>query len=172
MWPILGQTTLDALRVLDWAAASLDTGPSVVAGGVSMGGDIAVAQAGIDNRVGRVAAIVANPDWTRPGMRQLYDPDTVLPQPPADSYAQWFYDRLDPLSHLDQYARAPAIAFHCGADDTHVPPEGALRFQEAWRQAYPRDADEIQVKLHAGRGHLDAARDQEIIDQSVAWLAS
>jgi len=48
MWPILGQTTLDSLRVIDWAMATLDTGPEVVAGGVSMGGDVAVALAGID----------------------------------------------------------------------------------------------------------------------------
>jgi hypothetical protein len=26
MWPILGQTTLDALRVIDWAMATLDVG--------------------------------------------------------------------------------------------------------------------------------------------------
>jgi hypothetical protein len=38
MWPILGQTTLDALWVIDWAMATLDSGPGVVAGGMSMGG--------------------------------------------------------------------------------------------------------------------------------------
>lgn len=47
MWPILGQTTLDAKRVIDWALTDLAR-PDVVAGGVSMGGDIAVALAGID----------------------------------------------------------------------------------------------------------------------------
>jgi hypothetical protein len=31
-WPIVGQTTLDALRVIDWALETLGGGPSVVAG--------------------------------------------------------------------------------------------------------------------------------------------
>ena len=77
MWPILGQTTLDALRVLDWAVAELGAGPEVVAGGVSMGGDVAVALAGVDERVARVAAIVSTPDWSRPGMRGLADPSCL-----------------------------------------------------------------------------------------------
>jgi dienelactone hydrolase len=73
-WPILGQTTLDALRVIDWAFDSLGAGPSVVAGGISLGGEAAVALAGIDHRVERVAAIVASPDWTSPGMHGFDDP--------------------------------------------------------------------------------------------------
>jgi hypothetical protein len=36
MWLILGQTTLDALRVLDWAITELGAGSEVVAGGVSI----------------------------------------------------------------------------------------------------------------------------------------
>src|SRR5689334_23306534 len=54
MWPILGQSTLDCLRVVDWALARLGATAPVVAGGVSMGGDIAVALAGVDERVTRV----------------------------------------------------------------------------------------------------------------------
>src|SRR5215204_3918657 len=102
MWPILGQTTLDALRVIDWAIAELGAGPEVVAGGVSMGGDVAVVLAGVDEQV---AAIVSTPDWTRPGMRDLADPSSVLPQGKADAYARWFYERLDPLAHVEAYAR-------------------------------------------------------------------
>src|SRR6266508_3223777 len=115
MWPILGQTTLDS-RVVDWAMADLHAGPEVVAGGVSMGGDVAVALVGIDNRITRVAAIVATPDWTRPGMTDLFDPYRVLPQGQADAYPQWFHDQLDPLTHLHAYAHGPAITFECGAD--------------------------------------------------------
>lgn len=43
MWPIIGQTTLDCLRVID----HLGGGP-VVAGGTLMGGDVAAALAGVD----------------------------------------------------------------------------------------------------------------------------
>jgi hypothetical protein len=42
-----------------------------VAGGVSTGGDVAVALAGVDPRIDRVAALVATPDWARPGMQTL-----------------------------------------------------------------------------------------------------
>jgi len=57
MWPVIGQSTLDAMWVLEWIAAHHDVSTSsVVAGGFSMGGDVSIALAGIDHRVGRVAA--------------------------------------------------------------------------------------------------------------------
>ena len=170
MWPILGQTTLDALRVADWAAMEFGA-TAVAAGGVSMGGDIAVALAGVDQRISRVAAIVATPDWTRPGMRDIRDPSRVLPQGVPDAYAQWFYDHLDPLSHLSHYAHAPAIAFECGADDSHVPPDGALRFRDALTEAYPHAAASVRVTIHPGTGHLDAAENPALFQNCLAWLA-
>lgn len=170
MWPILGQTTLDSLRVLDWATTNLGSGPEVVAGGVSMGGDVAVALAGIDKRVTRVASIVATPDWTRPGMRDIRDPSRFLPQGQADAYAQWFYDHLDPFTHLDAYAHGPAISFECGAEDTHVPPDGALRFQAALRAAYPQVAERVRVAVHPGFGHIDAAMSSSLSQNCLAWL--
>ena len=170
MWPILGQTTLDSLRVVDWAMAELEVGSEVVAGGVSMGGDVAVALAGIDERVTRVASIVSTPDWTRPGMRDLDDPSRVLPQGQADAYARWFYDHLDPLTHLDAYARGPAIAFECGADDTHVSSDGALRFQAALREAHPHAAERVRVTVHSGVGHIDGARSAALLQNCMAWF--
>ena len=149
---------------------ALDTGSEVVAGGVSMGGDDAVALAGIDRRVTRVAAMVATPDWTRPGMRDLFDPARVLPQGQADAYAQWFYDQLDPLSHLHAYAHGPAITFECGADDTHVPPDGALRFQAALRELYPAEAERVRVTLHPGLGHLDGGQSPALAQNCLAWF--
>jgi pimeloyl-ACP methyl ester carboxylesterase len=158
MWPIIGQTTLDCLRVIDHFG-----GGTVVAGGTSMGGDVAVALAGIDHRVTRVAAIASTPDWTRPGMRDIRDPSRVLPQGDADSYAQWFFDRLDPMTHLDSYAHGPSICFECGADDVHVLPDGAQRFAAAL-------GDHVRVNVHPGLGHLDAASSPELIDNAIAWL--
>lgn len=96
MWSILGQSTLDALRNIDWAIKEHGVSPDVVAGGVSMGGDISVALAGVDQRVTRVAAITATPDWTRPGMREIGGSTAVIDQGQADTYAQWFYSHIDP----------------------------------------------------------------------------
>ncbi len=74
-----------------------------------MGGDIAVAAAGLDHRVERVAAIIATPDWLRPGMQDLFNPGTVLPPGEPDAYAQYFYDHLNPLTHLAAFVHGPAI---------------------------------------------------------------
>ncbi len=158
MWPIIGQTTLDCLRVID----HLGGGP-VVAGGTSMGGDVAVTLAGLDRRVTRVAAIVATPDWTRPGMRDIRDPSRVLPQGDADASAQWFFDRLDPLTHVENYAHGPAILFECGADDLHVPPDGAQRFAAAL-------GEDVRVNVRVGLGHIDGASSAELIDSCIGWL--
>jgi uncharacterized protein len=171
MWPILGQTTLDALRVIDWIAENLDAGQDVVAGGVSMGGDVAVALAGAEQRVRRVAAVVATPDWTRPGMRKLDDPELMLEQGDADPYARWLYERLDPCRNLDAYARGPAIAFECGGDDTHVPPEGALRFKAALEGAHPAAGKRVRVTVHPGLDHLQAGRSPELARRCLAWLS-
>lgn len=169
-WPIVGQTTLDCLRVIDWAQDSLAAGTTVVAGGVSLGGDVAVALAGIDARVSRVAALIASPDWTSPGMHSFDDPPQLLPQGEPDAYAQWFYDQLDPLSHLDRYARGPAIAFESGADDTHVPVAGAQRFQTALKTAYPEAADQVRITAHPGVGHLNALEHPEPQQHALDWL--
>ncbi len=161
MWPILGQTALDALRAIDWAISNLSVGREVFAGGISIGGDIAVAAAGIDARIVRVAAINSTPDWLRTG--------TETPPGEPDAYAQFFYDRIDPLTHLAAYRRRPAIAFECGAEDRHVPPEGALRFQEALRETYRVTPDRLRVTLHPGVKH---ASTEPMWVRSLEWLTS
>jgi dienelactone hydrolase len=170
MWPILGQSTLDALRVIDWAINEHGVSTDVVAGGVSMGGDISVALAGVDQRVTRVAAIAATPDWARPGMREIGGSAAVVDQGQADTYAQWFYSHLDPLTHLSAYAHAPAIAFECGGGDTHVPADGAFRFKEALTTAFPDAAGKVAISVHPGLDHFAAAQDRGIADRCLAWL--
>lgn len=99
MWPLLGRTTLECLRVVDWAQERWNTDGPVVAGGLSMGGDVSVALAGIDERVSRVGALVATPDWARPYMHALDAPERLVDQGTADTYARWFYQALDPMTH-------------------------------------------------------------------------
>lgn len=167
MWPILGQSVLEATRVIDWVQASFPVSNQVHIGGISMGGDIAVAVAGLDSRVRSVAAIVATPDWLRPGMRDLFEPSELLDPGTADAYAAFFYDTLNPLTHLERYNREVAISFECAADDTHVPPQGALQFQAGLNER--EAAAEVRVQLHPNRTHRQL-RDPVFWSQSLAWF--
>jgi dienelactone hydrolase len=153
MWPIIGQSILDTLRVIDWAISELGVRAYVRMGGVSMGGDISVAAAGADPRIRCVAAIVATPDWLRPGMENGRQPGEHIPPGEPDAYARFFYDQLNPLTHLSHYAGRPAITFECGADDRHVPLDGALRFQAALEETYRPAPDRLRVVLHPGIAH-------------------
>jgi hypothetical protein len=78
--------------------------------------------------------------------------------------------QLDPITHLDGYARGPAILLECGAADTHVPPDGALRFQAAMRQVYPQLEQQVRVTVHPGVGHIDGARSPTLAQNCMGWL--
>ena len=67
----------------------------------SMGGDIAIALAGIDNRIKRVSVVAASADWLRPGMKDVFDPDKIIEQGEPTNFGKWLYDRLDPLTHIE-----------------------------------------------------------------------
>jgi dienelactone hydrolase len=161
-WPILGQTALDIMRVIDWAIATLKVSPSVYMVGMSMGGDIAVTATGLDHRIERVATVVTSPDWLRPGMRGS-------PGEP-DAYAQYFYDHLDPLTHLEAFAHGPDINIIVGEQDTDVPPDGALRFQKALLEKYPSAGEKIRVKVIPGKNHFDFVAPELWWAESLAWL--
>jgi uncharacterized protein len=168
MWPLLGRTTLEALRVLDWATAEVPT-DTVLAGGYSMGGDVAVALAGIDPRVRRVAAIGSTPDWTRPGMRELGDPSRLVDQGEADSYAQWFADRLDPMRHLERYLGGVAIDFELGAEDRHIPAANARDFAAALTAIDPEAGARVRIRTHPGLDHGVIA-DPGAFESARDWL--
>ena len=169
VWPILGHTTLDAMRVLDWAVESFQP-DELVGGGVSMGGDVAVAVAGIDHRVGRVAAMIATPDWTRPGMTALDDAKTVIDQGGPTAYGQWMFDHLNPMTHLGSFARAPAITFQLGENDLHINRENVVRFKAALAGADPDAAAQVDIRVHSSLDHLGAGRDPRVEDACLDWL--
>jgi uncharacterized protein len=171
IWPILGRTTLDAMRVLDWAVESYQP-EELVAGGVSMGGDISIALAGIDERVGRVAAMIATPDWTRPGMTMLNNPHSVIEQGEPTPYGQWMFDHLNPMTHLGSFARSPAIAFELGGNDLHINGGNAVAFKAALAAAHPAAAAQVDIRTHPGLDHLAAGRDQRVQDACFDWLLS
>lgn len=172
MWPILGHTTLDAMHLLDWAVEHFDVrADAVVAGGLSMGGDISVALAGIDRRVTRVAAVGATPEWTRPGMTRVGEADDVIDQGEATPFGAWLYDQLNPASHLHRYARDLAIDFELGERDTHVPPASAVAFRGSLTTTAPATAEQMRVALHPGFDHLDVVRDSDVLTAALAWMS-
>lgn len=168
MWPLLGRTTLEALRVLDWLAAEVDASEGFLLGGLSMGGDAAVALAGIDERVRRVATIGSTPDWSRPGMHELGDPARLIDQGEADAYARWFAAQLDPMRHLDRYRRDLAIDFELGAEDRHIPKANARVFAEALAAHDPPTAT-VEINVHPGLDH-GVVSDQAAKDAAFAFL--
>lgn len=166
MWAILGRTALDAVRVLDWLQDN-HTGPApVAAGGVSMGGDIAVALGGLDQRVHRVAALAATPDWLRPGMMDPDEPTRPLPPGRPDRLSQWYYDHLNPMTNLERFTGRPAILFECGAEDTLVPAEAATRF----RQSLAQPDQQVEVVVRAGLDHGQTMADPAANRHCLQWL--
>jgi dienelactone hydrolase len=145
-WPILAHTAREVPVVIDWALDQFSLAPRVGIGGRSMGGDISVVAAGLDQRIALAVPGAATPDWLRPG--------TFEPVGAPDAAAQACYDELDPFTHLAHYRHCPRIVFQNGADDAQVPPDGSIRFRDALRADQYRECPErIEAVLHAGIGH-------------------
>jgi len=172
MWQILGITTLDTYRVIDWAIETHNLNGNVVAGGVSMGGDIAIALAGIDQRISKVAAIASTPDWTRPGMTDVLDPKKIIEQGNPTPFGEWLYKLLNPMTNRGAYFRAPAMHLELGAIDTHIAPEGALRFKKALNKECPAAAKAITIILNENCNHLSLIQKHSIVKRAVDFLIS
>jgi dienelactone hydrolase len=170
MWPVIGQTVLDAMAVFDWVIENQDVDAGgIVAGGYSMGGDISVALAGADHRVARVAALGSTPDWARPGMRDLSGSAAVVDQGAPGAYGEWLYSQLDPITHLENFAHGPAILFEHGGADDHVPGEAAHRFAAALNRSGSTD-EHVVVHETEGLGHLASVRNPDAVDRCFDWL--
>lgn len=159
-WPILAQTAEETPIIIDWAIKELGVASQVGMGGISMGGDISVAAAGLEHRITTVAAAVATPDWLRPG--------SFEPQGAPDALAQACYERCNPLTHLVNYAHTPAITFQCGAEDQQVPPDGAQRFAAALQATYAQCPERLEVYLQPATVHKFTP---EMWQNSLSWFA-
>jgi dipeptidyl aminopeptidase/acylaminoacyl peptidase len=132
--------------VIDWALEQYGVSAEVGMYGISMGGDISVAAAGLDKRIVLAVPAIATTDWLRPGTNESVGE--------ADEVAQACYDELNPLTHLECYAHCSRIIFQNRAEDQQVPPDGSVRFCDALRATHYRDYPEkMEAVLHAGAGH-------------------
>lgn len=170
MWPITGYTTLDILKIADWAIAEYKLNDKIVAGGLSMGGDIAISLAGIDPRIQRVATVGASPDWERPGMTDISDTGCIIDQGPATAQGKWFYEKLNPMNHVESYAHLPQMYFELGAMDSHISPEWSIAFKHTLCRYYPDACNRIIINLNEGANHLELLQDEAIIDRAIDFL--
>lgn len=164
-WPILGQTALDTERVVDWAIGNLGVEPEFYMGGISMGGDITMTVAGMDPRLVRGAPVVTTPDWLRPGMHDLENPSEILDPGTPDSYAQYFYDNFNPITHLDRYVDCPPMRLTLGEEDNHIPPENAERFRTQLAALSPEAAQRIEIHYVSG----PEANHRDVIGRKDEW---
>jgi len=110
-----------------------------------MGGDIALAIPILDRRVQVITAAIATPDWLRPGTSQK------VGHPSEDALA--FFERFNPMNHLDAYDHRPAIFINAGENDTMVPPQSAATFIRVLRALYGEDHARLDLHIHPGVAH-------------------
>jgi uncharacterized protein len=170
MWQILGITTLDVFRVIDWAIQSFKLDGNVVVGGLSMGGDIAISLAGIDKRVSKVSAIASSPDWNRPGMTDVMDSKKIIEQGKPTPYGKWLYDKLDPTTNSQNYSNLPFMHIELGALDTHINPNWTDDFRNTLCEIYPNAEHKIEIIINEGCNHLSLMQRKTIIDRAINFL--
>ncbi|MDF2927116.1 MAG: hypothetical protein K0R57_6030 [Paenibacillaceae bacterium] len=145
-WRMLGHTAGDMRLVIDWAVERLHIDGLIIAGGVSAGGDISIAAAGMDRRIQAVSACIATPDWLRQGSSEL--------QGTSDAVSQQLFNRFNPVTHPESFAHMPWLHFENAGQDRLVPPEAAVRFSGVLRQSCYRSCPErISITEHPGVGH-------------------
>jgi uncharacterized protein len=159
-WSILAETAEEVPLIIDWAVSALGVVPLVGMGGTSMGGDIALTAAGLEQRIMVVVGCIATPDWLKPGsMYKLSAPNPVI---------QAQYERYNPLTNLERYQHRPAISFQCSRDDPIVPCDGAVRFAQALTTTYATCPQKLEVVLEDGVGHQFTER---MWRNSLGWFA-
>lgn len=101
MWKIIGNTAIDLGRVINWTMKKYGNNIDLTVPGLSMGGDVSIVS-GTDERISRIIAVVATPDWKRPGMEYIGKPGGIVSQGEPDSYALHFYNEMNPVTNLSK----------------------------------------------------------------------
>ena len=170
MWQILGITAMNAYRVVDWAADTFKLHDEVVAGGLSMGGDIAIVLAGIDTRISRVGAVAASPDWNRPGMTDVMDSKKIIEQGNPTNFGKWLYNELNPMTNLASFHRPLQMHIELGKSDTHINPQWTIAFKQELCRDYPAVERNLEVVINEGYDHLSLLQSKGIIDRTIRFM--
>lgn len=172
-WQILANTSLDTLRVLDYFYDHFPVTESVM-GGHSMGGDVSLVVAGLDERVNRILCVVTSPDWLRPGMHHLNGfGDVEVPSDPGepDAMSAWYFENFSPSVNLTRYDDGDLdVMFACGELDSHINPNWIYTFRENVYRLNPVAGQKLGIWTNAGAGH--ASPSEEDLHRLFAWLLS
>jgi len=166
MWTIIGMTTLDAYRICDWAIDKYRIKKGIVAGGISMGGDIAISLAGIDTRIKKVATLGSTPDWNRLGMTDVLDSQKIINQGNANKSSDYLRNLLNPIENIKKYDRDLAMLLEMGEKDTHIRYESAIEFSKKVNNK------NIEVSINKGCNHLSLIQKKGIIQKSIDYLGA
>lgn len=172
-WEILGNTSLNTLRVLDYFYGHFPVKESVM-GGHSMGGDTSLVVAGLDRRINRILCVVTAPDWLRPGMHHLKGfGDESVPSDPGqpDAMSTWYFMNFSPSMNLSRYMEGRIEAmFACGELDTHINPNWVYTFRENVYRMNPKAGQKLGIWTNMGAGHVSPG--EEDLHKLFAWLLS
>ena len=170
MWNILGITTLDCMRIIDWATKKFNLNDTVVAGGLSMGGDIAISLAGANERIKKISTVASSPDWLRPGMTDVMDSTKIIEQGNSTAYGAWLYSKLNPITNLNNYCQGQEMLFILGEKDTHINPSYAKEFQELLIQKENLMKEKIKIKIVEGANHISLLQRKTILREALEFL--
>jgi len=170
MWNILGITTLDCMRIIDWATKEFNLNNTVVAGGLSMGGDIAVSLAGADERIKKISTVASSPDWLRPGMTDVMDSSKAIDQGKSTAYGAWLYSKLDPISNVNNFTPEQEMLFMLGERDTHINPSYAKKFYELMIQKEDMMRAKIKINIVEGANHISLLQRKTILREALEFL--
>lgn len=159
-WKILGYTVDDSIKVIEWVVSNFHLDEEVYMGGISMGGDIAIATAGVCKKIKRVVGIVCTPDWLRPGMHEVANSNVLMDPGIPDEVSLELYKKYNPITHLDRYIDGPKIKAIIGEQDNHIPPENIERFKRELGKLSNLDAKKIEIEYIRGQNsnHIDVLK--------------
>lgn len=169
MWQVLGFTTIDAYKTLDWATNEFNIQKNISVGGLSMGGDIAISLAAIDSRISKVAGVASSPDWNRNGMTDVMDSSKILDQGIPSEFSSWLCTHFNPMSNIDKYTREVSIQLEYGKKDTHISYKWAEDFKNSLEK-YKESKSIIEIIKNEDVNHISIIQKKAVINRALDFL--
>lgn len=168
MWQVLGLTVLDCYKIVDWASGEFGVAENIVAGGLSMGGDIAISLAGIDKRIKKVAGVASSPDWYRNGMTDVMDSTKIIDQGDPSDFSQWLCDKLNPMINTENYKHNVTMQLEYGRKDSHIKAKWGFDFKS--KIDATEGNQKIMILNSEESTHISLIQKKPVINRAIDFL--